>query len=109
MSNVIDFTKARERLKKHQDSNDENNRSFDIDNLIIDLSLDYTLNIIESLHEFGFNAENPKCAQDIVLVVEALKGLMHQSLDTRFPTQDLSRIIFQIKDPDAFIEDFFNG
>ena len=109
MSNVIDFSKARSKLQKHKEANNNKEPEFDIDDLIIDLSLDYTLQIIESLEEFGFSAENPKCAQDIVLVVEALKGLMHRCQDSKFPTQDLSRIIFQIRDPDAFIEDFFNG
>jgi hypothetical protein len=110
MTNVIDLSKAREKLNKLKQVDTESEEpKFDIDDLVIDLSLDCTITIIESLQEFGFDAEDPNCAQDIVLVVEALKGLMYRCNNTKFPTQELSRIIFTINDPEKFVDEFFNN
>lgn len=107
MSNVIDFTQRKlkaDELKASTDSVEDEA----LDEFIIDTSLDLTYQIIEALFEEGFEVQNSMCANDLVLVVEAIKGLMYRSASKTFPTQELARIIFEIKDPEQFIEEFFN-
>lgn len=104
MTNVIDFNERRSKIQSKIDEDFQE----EFDDMVIDCAVDITYGCIEILEALGMDIQDPKCANDIVLVVEALKGLIYRANDRTFPTQELSRIIFEIKNPQEFVDDFFD-
>ena len=107
MSNVIDFATMRKKIES-QKQEIKSEEDIQLDEFVIDSALDMTYTIVEMCQLMGIDPEKADCANDLVLVVESIKGLMYRALEKSFPTQEMSRIIFEIKNPDEFIKDFFD-
>lgn len=104
MSNVInlfDFA-----AKARQQEADE--LAEDVIDDILETSLYTTKQVLAILCEEGFDVYNEEHAHDIALLVEAIKGLTYNTAGVRFPTQHLSRILFEIPSKEEFVDSFID-
>ena len=111
MSKIIDFKSAKEKIKPSAANIDESPSGVldpDIE-FAIDFAIGATHDIVSALYEQGLIAYEVDCAHDIVLVTEAIKGLILRSMKQDFPTQDLARSVFQIDDIENFLRQFFES
>ena len=104
MANIINFEDV---LKKSQKQSEEQSVEHLREDVLI-TSIFITKQLLELIAEDGFEVYDEEYAHDIAMVVEAIKGLLYNSVGVRFPTQHLARILFTIQDKEDFIESFLD-
>lgn len=104
MGNVINFSDAVKKVneKRFDKIEDETVQE------IVESCIYIVHNTLATLEEEGFDVYDTNNAHDIALLIEAVKGLVYNTLGVKFPTQVLSRILFNIDDREQFIKSLKN-
>jgi len=106
--NIIDFTEA---LKKRQQEKEELELSEAeaIEYDITDLALSIAGEITDAANDLGYpiGPDNDKFAYDILLLVESIKSLLYRALGKEYPMQTITEMMFELSDPKALLNDFF--
>jgi len=105
--NIIDFS-SRLAKKDTESFKEIVEKEEDLLYEIVETSIGMTVDILDTLSEMGYQCKDVKYQSDIFLLVEAIKSLMHKSIDKEFPMQQIANSLFQEVEiePEAF-DDIF--
>ena len=97
--NVVDLNSRRQLLADDWKANKQD--------VIIDIAVAVTHDIIDQLNEAGYSFENtPEIAYDLIMLTEAIKSIVHTAEGDYYPLHKIAEGLFDEEDVDGFIEEF---
>lgn len=98
MSNVVDFQKMLLEARLEQAKQQEQDRKEMLEleeERINNLSLQILVDVVETMQECGYDIrDNPECVKDLLLVMEAMGGVMHRVIGDKPPIHEVSDGLF---------------
>lgn len=92
MTNVIDFTKARQ-MREEKSKEDED---YSEEEQIADFATSVVCETIEVMSSLGYDIrDNKKCLRDVFAAIEAIRGIMHRINEEEHPFHIVSDTMFQ--------------
>ena len=75
--------------------------------IIIDIAIDITHDIVEQLHDAGYSFEGtPEVAYDLIMLTEAIKSLLHTSENEYYPLHKIAEGLFDEEEAAEFLSEF---
>jgi hypothetical protein len=96
--NIIDLNSFR---------NKEGGKEISKNDMIIDIAIAITHDIVDKLYEAGYSFEaQPAVAYDLIMLTEAIKSLIHTAEGEYYPLHQIASGLFDSEEAGDFLDEF---